>query len=220
LGVVEMKFAERESSKLVSNFCAQAKAQGTIEYLVIIGVLLIGIVFLFGCTSGPVGAMGSEASSEKDGTVKSYTDNGDGTVKSYTDNGDGTVTDNHTGLVWQKDHKDNCATLSWESALSYCSTLASGSGGLTDGSRAGDWRVPSETELITLKDYSYSSSGYLNSVFTQTGWNSTCHGYWSSTTVSNSTSYANALYSGYGSVTYVSKTLDYDIGVRCVRSGN
>jgi len=142
----------------------------------------------------------------------------DGTAKSYTDNGNGTVTDNHTGLVWMKNHKDNCATLSWQSALSYCSTLASGSGGLTDGSVSGDWRVPSALELFTLSDISYPSSSYLNSVFTQTGWASTCYGYWSSTTVPSLTSFAYFLNSGDGSSSYDDKTIGYNVGVRCVRS--
>ncbi|MFA5763722.1 MAG: DUF1566 domain-containing protein [archaeon] len=142
----------------------------------------------------------------------------DGTAKSYTDNGDGTVTDNHTGLVWMKNHKDNCATLTLESALSYCSTLASGSGGLTDGSVAGDWRVPSFVELATLPDMSYPSSSYLNSVFTQTGWNSTCSGYWSSTTVPSNTSFAYYLYSGGGYIGFDGKTSGSHLGVRCVRS--
>jgi len=37
-----MNFAEREreSSKLVSNFCVQRKARGTIKYLVVVGLLI------------------------------------------------------------------------------------------------------------------------------------------------------------------------------------
>ena len=144
----------------------------------------------------------------------------DGTSKSYTNNGDGTVTDNYTGLVWQKNHKDDCATLTWEAALSYCSTLASGSGGLTDGSVAGDWRVPSALELFTLPDMSYPSSSYLNSVFTQTGWKLTCSGYWSSTTVPSNTSRAYNLDSYSGNIYDVIKTYGSGYGARCVRSGN
>ena len=142
----------------------------------------------------------------------------DGTAKSYTDNSDGTVTDNHTGLVWQKDHKDDGAKLVWAAALTYCSTLENGVDGLTDGSSTGDWRVPSNVEIITLADYSYPSSSYLNSVFTQTGWNSTCYGYWSSTTVPSSTSYAYALDSGAGGIGSAFKTGDYYGGARCVRN--
>jgi len=142
----------------------------------------------------------------------------DGAAKSYTDNSDGTVTDNHTGLVWQKDHKDNGATLTWEAALTYCNTLANGVDGLTDGSSTGDWRVPSFVELATLADYSYPSSSYLNSIFTQTGWDSTCYGYWSSTTLPSVTSLAYVLTSDYGYIGSDGKTGDGSSGARCVRS--
>ena len=146
----------------------------------------------------------------------------DGTAKDYTDNSDGTVTDNHTGLVWQKDHKDDGATLTWAAAIDYAATLENGVDGLTDGSSTGDWRVPSNVELITLADYGYPDIGggthsYLNSIFTQTGWNSTCYGYWSSTTVPSSTSTAYGLYSGGGDVTYVDKPSDCSYAARCVR---
>jgi hypothetical protein len=150
----------------------------------------------------------------------------DGTAKSYTDNGDGTVTDNHTSLVWMKNHKlegGTCDANTWEDALSYCSTLADGVDGLSDGSVAGDWRVPSSLELFTLPDMSYPSSSYLNSVFTQTGWGSVCWGYWSSTTLPAPLfdfNFAYSLYSYYGNISYDSKTVGSPYGVRCVRSGS
>ncbi len=151
---------------------------------------------------------------EQDGTAKSYTADGCG---------GGTVLDNHTGLCWQKNHRmsgGTCKTVTWESgesALSYCSTLANGVDGLTDGSSVGDWRVPSFVELATLPDMSYPSSSYLNSVFTQTGWNSTCFGYWSSTTVPSSTGYAYYLNS-FDGILSAYETSDDKFGVRCVRS--
>ena len=141
----------------------------------------------------------------------------DGTAKSYTDNSDGTVTDNHTGLVWQKDHKDNGATLSWAAAIDYAATLENGVDGLTDGSSTGDWRVPSFIELATLPDMSYPSSSYLNSVFTQTGWDSTCYGYWSSTTVPSDASSAYYLDSYDGYIDGDGKTSGSGYGARCVR---
>jgi hypothetical protein len=107
--------------------------------------------------------------------------------------------------------------------LSYCSTLADGVGGLSDGSVAGDWRVPSSLELFTLPDMSYPSSSYLNSVFTQTGWNSTCAGYWSSTTMPSATDGAYGLDSSGGYIYGVlggNKTNDSVHGARCVRSGS
>lgn len=67
----------------------------------------------------------------------------------FTDDGNGTVTDNLTGLVWLKNA--NCfGTLVWETALDSASTLASGACGLSDGSTAGQWRLPSVIELESL----------------------------------------------------------------------
>lgn len=67
----------------------------------------------------------------------------------FADNGDGTVTDRLTGLVWLK-NADCYGTKDWASALAAANTLASGSCGLSDNSRAGDWRVPNVNELASL----------------------------------------------------------------------
>ena len=70
----------------------------------------------------------------------------------FEDNADGTVTDHLTGLIWLKDA--GCAgPRIWNDALTYCNNLASGSCGLTDGSVAGDWRLPNRKELMSLVDY-------------------------------------------------------------------
>lgn len=86
-------------------------------------------------------------------------------------NGDGTVTDNTTGLVWLQDA--NCFTVPdalWnadEARLELAPALASGQCGLSDGSVAGDWRLPSQAELRSLLDTSYldpalsNADGYL-----------------------------------------------------------
>jgi hypothetical protein len=64
----------------------------------------------------------------------------------FHDNINGTVTDTLTGVVWLKNA--NLADLkSWNDAKSYCNSLANGMAGLTDGSVAGDWRLPSLVEL-------------------------------------------------------------------------
>lgn len=79
----------------------------------------------------------------------------------FTDNGDGTVTDNLTGLVWLKDA--NCAVFfdgdatgsnnrNWSSALTAANSLASGYCELSDGSSAGDWRLPNINELCSPID--------------------------------------------------------------------
>ena len=44
--------------------------------------------------------------------------------RSYTDNGNGTITDNVTGLVWQKE--DDNTTRTWAAAGTYCDGLILG----------------------------------------------------------------------------------------------
>jgi len=76
----------------------------------------------------------------------------------FTDNSDGTVTDNLTGLVWLKNA--NCfGPTYWADALDKANRLSSSACGLTDGSGAGDWRLPNRTELMSLIDWSQPSSG-------------------------------------------------------------
>ncbi len=70
----------------------------------------------------------------------------------FTDNADGTISDNLTSLIWTKDG-DIFGVETWDSALDACNNLADGAGGLTDGSVAGDWRLPNIRELLSLIDY-------------------------------------------------------------------
>jgi hypothetical protein len=73
-------------------------------------------------------------------------------VARFTDNSDGTITDNLTGLTWLKDA--NCfGQITWSQALSSAGALSNGACNLTDGSVAGDWRVPNIRELQSLVDY-------------------------------------------------------------------
>ena len=69
----------------------------------------------------------------------------------FTDNNNGTVTDNLTGLIWTKNA--NGFLKYWADALSLANSLKSGDAGLTDGSKAGDWRLPNLQELESLIDY-------------------------------------------------------------------
>lgn len=82
----------------------------------------------------------------------------------FTDSGSGTVTDNLTGLIWLKNAA--CYTYrSWGQALSLANALASGACGLTDGSVAGDWRLPNKNELQSLINRQQSNPGvWLNTV--------------------------------------------------------
>jgi hypothetical protein len=85
--------------------------------------------------------------------------------------------DNLTGLIWLKNA--NCfGNVAWTVALTDANGLASGTCGLTDGSAAGEWRLPDREELMSLIDYSHSSPA-LPSGSPFTGVQSE---YWSSTT--------------------------------------
>jgi len=97
------------------------------------------------------------------GQTQSYAPGDDGDLKEglawavprYTDNANGTITDNLTGLIWLKNA--GCfATTTWNNALTDVNGLASGMCGLSDGSTAGQWRIPNLVELDSLIDPSAS----------------------------------------------------------------
>ena len=64
----------------------------------------------------------------------------------FIDNGDGTISDNATGLMWQK--ADDGNSRDWESSLEYAENLELA--GHTD------WRLPNAKELQSIVDYSRS----------------------------------------------------------------
>lgn len=67
----------------------------------------------------------------------------------YEDNGDGTVSDCRSGLIWLKNANCNDATY-WQNAKTWTAALKDGLCGLTDGSAAGDWRLPTKAELMAM----------------------------------------------------------------------
>jgi hypothetical protein len=146
---------------------------------------------------------------------------GDMPARSFTSSGDGlTVTDNRTGLVWQKcgagQSGSSCATGSltqytWNDALNYCNNLSL--------SNQTDWRIPSAKEFESLTDETkYNPS--IDSAFPHT--NSTFYSvyWWSSTTSASSTNSAWYVAFGGGSVISTgSKDSLSNLNVRCVRGG-
>ena len=63
----------------------------------------------------------------------------------YVDCGNGTVTDSVTGLVWLQDA--GClGAVDWATGSTRAATLADGECGLSDGSRSGQWRLPTVEE--------------------------------------------------------------------------
>jgi hypothetical protein len=96
-------------------------------------------------------------------------------VPRFTDNNNGTVTDNLTGLIWLKNA--NCGfffsgdtiggnTRPWAAALTAANSLASGSCDLSDGSTAGDWRLPNVREFQTLIHYGFFDPAVPNTAGT------------------------------------------------------
>jgi hypothetical protein len=149
------------------------------------------------------------------GLTSRYTDNGDGTLTDnktgvvtrgrYTDNGDGTVTDNQNGLIWLK--KANCSgrKMTWEKAMQWAAKLAHGQCGLSDGSKAGDWRLPTRDEWEAMVDNRYKVPALSNAAGTGQ-WkegdafsgvvSSFLTWYWSSTENSKSSASTVYLYDG------------------------
>ena len=63
----------------------------------------------------------------------------------YVNCGNGTVTDTVTGLIWLQNA--NCfGVQNYATANQAAAGLADGQCGLTDGSSAGDWRLPTKAE--------------------------------------------------------------------------
>jgi hypothetical protein len=117
---------------------------------------------------------------------------------SYSDNGDGTITDNVTGLIWQKG--DSGRGMDWEMALKYAENLTLGG--------HGDWRLPNAKELQSIVDYSRSpqatDSAAIDPVFETTAikdpeGNKQYPYFWTSTThLDGRNPYDSAVYIAFG----------------------
>lgn len=97
------------------------------------------------------GGNGCDRHEEKHDTLI-FPESRDTPTTRFSENGDGTVTDVETGLIWLK-NADCFGMETYAEALGATAILASGMCGLTDGSRAGDWRVPHIKEVLNLIDY-------------------------------------------------------------------
>ena len=115
------------------------------------------------------------------GQIMSYASGDDGDIHaggplSYTDNGDGTVTDNRTGLTWEKKTDANVAThYIWSDALDYVAALNA-----MDFAGHNDWRLPNIKELLSIVDYGRSNPA-IDPIFGPTAGGSNRAAYWSST---------------------------------------
>jgi hypothetical protein len=180
----------------------------------------------------PLGKSGPPAPVAKTGQTVTYATGDDGdkekgaTISArFKDNGNGTVTDGLTGLIWLKDGK--CVAFfsgdgtgvnkrNWANAIDAANKLSSGYCGLTDGSKAGDWRLPNRKELESLIDLGRTMPPALPAGCPLAA--STFYDYyWSSTTYANYTAVAWLVDFSNGYVYYDYKSSSYY--VRAVRGG-
>jgi hypothetical protein len=123
---------------------------------------------------------------------------------SYTNHGNGTMTDNVTGLMWQRE--DDGATRTWSDAVVYCESL--GLAGYAD------WRLPSLREMVGIVDYGRFSPAINSAAFPNTGLSE----YWSYTTDASNGSYAWCVDFNLNGVVGINlKSDNRSVRCRCVR---
>jgi uncharacterized protein DUF1566 len=156
-----------------------------------------------------------------------------GQVRSYTDNGDGTITDNQTGLIWEKKSDDGSIhdkdnTYTWDDAFGVFIA------GLNTATFAGqsDWRLPNRFELESLLDLGQENPSIGSAFNTNCGLNSSGNpacavvscsctaplAYWSSTTSVATPSFAWSVFFFLGGVNFDDKATTMN-SVRAVRGG-
>ena len=161
-----------------------------------------------------------------------YSAGDDGTVQSgvpmifprFIDHHNGTVTDTMTGLVWLK--QADCIHGTWSDALTTISSLATGQCGLSDGSTAGQWRMPNRNELESLADraqtnmaqyFDYTYTNKDGSTFQAPIFNNYTETqyYWTSTTDAADPTEAWTVYScDFGVYDLPKNNLGYSLAIR------
>ncbi len=118
-------------------------------------------------------------------------------LPTFVNNGNGTITDTRTGLIWLQN--GNCVgAQTWANAGTWAATLAHNNCGLTDGSTAGQWRVPTRQELESLLNLGQVNiAAWLN---TQGFTNVQANWYWTSTDYAPSPAGAWSVYLNVGYV--------------------
>lgn len=186
------------------------------------GIVLMGAVIAVWMGGWRLPAVAEQARVPPTGQTTSFATGDDGAIQAgvpfptprFIDHGNGTVEDQLTGLIWLKNA--HCAEpgfglVGWAQALTAANTLAHGHCGLTDHSKAGDWRIPNVRELHSLIDVGFVNPALSNAVGTArwtegdafSGVQSA--GYWSSTTFMGNQDRAWVVYLGGGGVSSNSK---------------
>jgi hypothetical protein len=152
-------------------------------------------------------AAAAKARVEVTGQTRSFAEGDDGEIQAgvpfpkqrFLDKGNGTAVDKLTGLIWLKDA--NCFGLqTWHEALDAVNALSdtgtpetTDDCGLSDGSEAGDWRLPNVKELQSLVHFGFDLPALSNAAGTGQ-WTEgdafsgvQAAAYWSSTTLAGFT---------------------------------
>ncbi len=129
----------------------------------------------------------------------------------YTDHGDGTVTDEATGLMWQKCSLGQSGSSCTGTALRFTWQAALAVANNNTGSGYTDWRLPNKNELASLLEDACYNPAINETVFPAT----LSSVYWSSSPYAYNINYAWIVYSGSGSVDYYNKSVSFY--VRLVR---
>jgi hypothetical protein len=181
------------------------------------------------------GTSGAAVTLQATGYYIPYTPGDDGTIAAgvalpttrMIDNGNGTETDSVTGLVWLQ--QASCAQLqgTWSVSIAAVNALQSGQCGLTDGSTAGQWRMPNRKEMESLADrIQTNEADFFDMALTSadTGLNSvsavfanfvTLQYYWTSTTQAGNTNSAWTVFScDWGVYTTPKSQTGYTLAVR------
>lgn len=90
-------------------------------------------------------------------------------AQSFTDNGNGTITDNMTGLMWQK--VDNGES-TWDYAVTNAASVSTG--GYTD------WRLPTPSELFSIFNHNNGNPVALNTTYFPTNSAGAAEYWWTS----------------------------------------
>ena len=150
-----------------------------------------------------------------------------GVVRSYTDNGDGTITDNQTGLTWEK-KSDDGSIHDKDDVYGWADAFGVFIAALNTASFAGqnDWRLPNRYELESMFDLTGGNPAVdaaFNNACVPTCVVATCSctqpdsQYWASTSLALNTAFAWTVFSN-GGVSFDHKVFS-TASVRAVRGG-
>ncbi len=218
--------------------CGDVNGSGTVTASDALLVLSKAVGIDVQCESGGLLTTGrTEAfGSGSDGDMQA------GTPLAYTDNGDGTITDNNTGLMWEKKDDSGASgsihsrgrAWSWSSGSAAAWHLGGSTRFFLDALNvqrfAGydDWRLPNVRELYSIVHFGKNNPA-VDRVFHQPGCTgctdvtlTTCSCsassfYWSSTTIATFPGSAWVVFFSNGNVSGANKTLSRQ--VRAVRGG-